>query len=472
MKDNNKIVMLPRDLLHPHPDNPRKDLGDLTELKESIREHGIMQNLTVVPDDEDGYQILIGHRRFAASEGILNDLPCVVAKGLSDREQVGIMLCENMQRSDLTYIEQAHGFQMMLDLGDTVETISEKTGFSKKTIKHRLEIAKLDPEAVKEAEKKLFQLSIADYMELEKVDDIDMRNELIRSCDDSQDLKGEVEAYLEEVLVKKNYEYYKKFFIDAGFIEENKNQWFYYQPEFHYTDTDLDRIRLDTKELIPEEKLKALIDKIKGVKTEIHFGCSYNTLMVRKYRKPKVSKSEEEKEKAHKEKEAKKKKNKAALKEVRSRICDAYIKFILQSDYEFEDHYNKADDLREVDVLYDLLDIARQINATFYNINKKVVYAYDVCSYEGYGNKIKDVFDDYEDWNNLFKIIGCIWYTLASSYMSFEDYNIEPKEDVLQAHRDFIDVLKKLGFREDESWKEVLDGTSELYTRKETSHDT
>ena len=50
MTNNNKIVMLPRTLLHPHPDNPRKDLGDLTELKESIKAHGVMQNLTVVPD--------------------------------------------------------------------------------------------------------------------------------------------------------------------------------------------------------------------------------------------------------------------------------------------------------------------------------------------------------------------------------------------------------------------------------------
>ena len=59
-----KIVMLSRDILHPHPDNPRKDLGDLEELKESIRENGVMQNLTVVPDHEnDGYKILIGHRR-------------------------------------------------------------------------------------------------------------------------------------------------------------------------------------------------------------------------------------------------------------------------------------------------------------------------------------------------------------------------------------------------------------------------
>ena len=54
IKDNNKIVMLPRELLHPHPDNPRKDLGNLEELKESIKAHGIMQNLTVVPYKKGG----------------------------------------------------------------------------------------------------------------------------------------------------------------------------------------------------------------------------------------------------------------------------------------------------------------------------------------------------------------------------------------------------------------------------------
>ena len=155
---NNNIVMIKRSQLHPHPDNPRKNLGDLTELADSIAEHGIMQNLTVVPDTE-GYRILIGHRRFAASEGVLDELPCVISEGLTDREQVGIMLVENMQRSDLTYIEQAHGFQMMLDLGDTIETITEKTGFSKATIKHRLAINELDPEALTSA-KEFFQPTI------------------------------------------------------------------------------------------------------------------------------------------------------------------------------------------------------------------------------------------------------------------------------------------------------------------------
>ena len=124
MKNNkcSSVVMISRSQLHPHPDNPRKDLGDLEELRESIREHGVMQNLTVIPKPLpclDEYYILIGHRRFAASEGILTELPCVIVENLSDREQIGIMLCENLQRADLTFIEQAHGFQMMMDLGDT-----------------------------------------------------------------------------------------------------------------------------------------------------------------------------------------------------------------------------------------------------------------------------------------------------------------------------------------------------------------
>ena len=50
--------------LHPHKDNPRKDLGDLSELTESIKVNGIFQNLTVTPRPEGGYTVIIGHRRF------------------------------------------------------------------------------------------------------------------------------------------------------------------------------------------------------------------------------------------------------------------------------------------------------------------------------------------------------------------------------------------------------------------------
>ena len=130
-------------LIHQHPDNPRKDLGDLTELSESIKKKGIMQNLTVVPGHwdenrahhEEGYTLIIGHRRFAAGKMAgVTMYPCRIVQDMSYKDQVGTMLEENMQRIDLTVLEQAEGFQMMLNLGDTEEQIAEKTGFSRTTV--------------------------------------------------------------------------------------------------------------------------------------------------------------------------------------------------------------------------------------------------------------------------------------------------------------------------------------------------
>lgn len=64
------IVNIGLEHIHPHPDNPRKDLGDLTELAESIKKNGILQNLTVIPKEgEPGeYLAIIGHRRSAAAK--------------------------------------------------------------------------------------------------------------------------------------------------------------------------------------------------------------------------------------------------------------------------------------------------------------------------------------------------------------------------------------------------------------------
>ena len=135
-----KIKMLDIIKLKHHPDNPRKNIGDITELTDSIRKNGVMQNLTVIPED-DMYLVLIGNRRFEAAVAAgLTRLPCKIVTGLTPAQQLGIMLEENMQRNDLTVIEQAQGFQLMLDFGETVKTVSEKTGFSEKTVKHRLNI--------------------------------------------------------------------------------------------------------------------------------------------------------------------------------------------------------------------------------------------------------------------------------------------------------------------------------------------
>ena len=64
----NKITYISIDKLIPHPQNPRKELGDLTELADSIKANGVYQNLTVVEDGDDTYKIIIGHRRHAAAK--------------------------------------------------------------------------------------------------------------------------------------------------------------------------------------------------------------------------------------------------------------------------------------------------------------------------------------------------------------------------------------------------------------------
>ena len=148
-----KIEMIPVERLAHHPDNPRKDLGDLTDLAESIRVNGILQNLTVVFEDgftdydnpeAHRYWVVIGNRRFEAAQlAGLKELPCVVAN-MDRKTQVATMLHENMQRADLTPYEQAEGFQMMMDLGFKPKDIAKDTGFSEKTVKDRLKLTKLN----------------------------------------------------------------------------------------------------------------------------------------------------------------------------------------------------------------------------------------------------------------------------------------------------------------------------------------
>lgn len=166
-------------LIDQHPENPRKDLGDLTELANSIKESGIHQNLTVVKKGKhfERYTCIIGHRRLAAAKlAGLKEVPCHVAD-MDYKTQLSTMLVENMQRAELTYIEQADGFQMMMDLGETVESIAEMSGFSKETVKHRLEIAKLDKDKLKASD-----LTLEDLVYLERVTDVEVRNRLLNQC--------------------------------------------------------------------------------------------------------------------------------------------------------------------------------------------------------------------------------------------------------------------------------------------------
>ena len=185
----NTITMIPVGLLEHHPENPRKDLGDLTELTASIRKNGIMQNLTVVPDmDNSKYLVVIGNRRLEAAKAAgLIELPCVV-KDLDHKTQIATMLEENMQRADLTVYEQAQGFQMMMDLGYSAADIAEKTGFGETTVRRRIKMAEMDAKLLKKAcegNDTDRQITLLDFDRLAQVEDISKRNKLLECIGES-----------------------------------------------------------------------------------------------------------------------------------------------------------------------------------------------------------------------------------------------------------------------------------------------
>lgn len=205
------ITYIPIRQLHPHPDNPRKELGDLSELAASIKENGVYQNLTVIPGhyigkqeyiarciadggdasaaeaawtpkaawSSEDYTIIIGHRRAAAAQQAGKfELPCSVVD-MTEKEQLQTMMVENMQRSDLTVYEQAQGFQMMLDMGDTVERVADRSGFSQSTIRRRIKLLELNHDNFKKAEQRGATLS--DFVELNKIEDLDARNRVLET---------------------------------------------------------------------------------------------------------------------------------------------------------------------------------------------------------------------------------------------------------------------------------------------------
>lgn len=181
------IQMIEIDRLHPHMANPRKNVGDVTELAESIKHSGILQNLTVVPYYsqvhkrvmEGLYTVIIGHRRLAAAKQAgLTEVPCAVVE-MSDKDQLATMLAENMQRTDLTVVEQAEGLQLLLDLGESVSQVAERTGLSESTVRRRSKIAALDKVELRKAEQR--GGTIQDYLRLLEIEDETERNKALQA---------------------------------------------------------------------------------------------------------------------------------------------------------------------------------------------------------------------------------------------------------------------------------------------------
>ena len=144
-KKNKEVVDLPLSELRPNPYQPRKIFDDeaLNELASSIKEHGVFQPI-IVKKTIKGYDIVAGERRFRASKKAgLTTIPAIV-KDFTDDEMMNIALLENLQREDLSAIEEANAYKAMLDNYQiTQEELANKVGKSRSHITNMLGLLKL-----------------------------------------------------------------------------------------------------------------------------------------------------------------------------------------------------------------------------------------------------------------------------------------------------------------------------------------
>jgi ParB family chromosome partitioning protein len=137
--------------LRPNPYQPRKNFDDesLSELTESIRQHGIVQPL-IVRKSIRGYEIVAGERRFRAAKlAGLTTVP-VVVRELDDDQMMEIALIENLQREDLNPMEIAHAYQKLMNhLSITQEALAERVGKSRPHVTNFLRLLQL-PEEIQE----------------------------------------------------------------------------------------------------------------------------------------------------------------------------------------------------------------------------------------------------------------------------------------------------------------------------------
>ena len=148
MDHNRKVVEIPLDDILPNRFQPRIKFNEdsIIELSESIKEHGVIQPIVVRPVG-DKFEIIAGERRYKAScMAGLEKIPALITD-LNDKDSAEVALIENVQRKDLTPIEEAISYKKILDMGYlTQEKLAEKLGKKQSTVANKLRLLNLDEE--------------------------------------------------------------------------------------------------------------------------------------------------------------------------------------------------------------------------------------------------------------------------------------------------------------------------------------
>lgn len=238
---NEEIVELPLDELRPNPYQPRKVFDDsaLNELAASIKEHGVFQPIIVKPSIK-GYEIIAGERRYRASKLAGKTTIPAIIREFSDEQMMEIALLENLQREDLTAIEEAYAYKSMIEkLNLTQDELATKVGKSRSHITNIIGLLRLPKDIQNLIVKEEITMGHARVLsKLDNEDEIrDLANKIIEnklSVRDTENISNENHLEKKVKLVRKEK-------------ESNK--------EYKYVE-DLLRDKLDTKVKIKDKKIE------------------------------------------------------------------------------------------------------------------------------------------------------------------------------------------------------------------------
>lgn len=453
LKNDAKLVYISVNNLMPHPDNPRKELGDLTELAESIKAKGIMQNLTVVPfksrinpkfNGAGCYTVIIGHRRLGAAKlAGLTELPCVITE-MSEQEQIATMLLENMQRSDLTAYEQAQGFQMMIDFGDSIDGIAEKTGFSQSTVRRRLKMAELNQDTLKKVSDR--QLSLKDFDRLSEIKDVATRNSVLATIGTNN-----FENELNRALAAQKMAEKKQKWLDALAEKEIKEI-----PESEIFATKYASVAQYRIDINDPDLLDRVIEEGGGY----YYGIAYTNWIY--IRKDKVVTAEDEAEQAEKERRnAERRARREALEAASARAFECRKRFIKETSNATAKKY-----IKEI-ISY---AISYEWEPNVYGRFDRTLYA-QLMDVEIPSGTLNYDIVQFETENSPEYALLCYAYALWGDSTANDFYDYQDEHRVNVELNKLYALLETLGYEMSDEEISLRDGTSALFAKPDSEED-
>ena len=206
----------------PNPDQPRKQFDDIEELAATIKEHGLLQPITVVKKD-NGYMIIAGERRYKAH--LYNEAKTIKAYivDVSEEQVEELTLIENIQRNDLTDFELAKHICKLWDSGryEKKSDLATRIGKSDSYVSKSFNCLKLDSEIIDHIEQNKTPISISVMDEIARVKDPVVQKEVYEKYSAGEITRDDIKDFKPKKTIKEKVEEFKNPPISCNYVEEN-----------------------------------------------------------------------------------------------------------------------------------------------------------------------------------------------------------------------------------------------------------